>query len=321
LVDAVKQPGEDAPVSDPAVASLRHFSRFYTSRLGLLDEGLLASGFSLTEVRVLYELAHREGPVASDLARTLGLDPGYLSRILRRFSARGLLRRAAEPGDARRSTLALTAKGRRTIAPLEAASDRHAAALLQHLDHDARAELAAALRQVERLLAPAEKGAPPREPIILRSHQVGDIGHVAQRQGQLYAQEYGWDQTFEALVAEIGARFVRRFDPATERCWIAEQGGRIVGSVFVVRKSVRTAQLRLLYVEPSARGQGLGARLVDECIRFARAKGYRVLTLWTNDVLDAARHIYESRGFVLGKQERHRSFGKSLVGQFWSLSL
>lgn len=305
---------------DPAVAALRHFSRFYTSRLGLLDEGLLASGFSLTEVRVLYELAHHDGLVASELARTLGLDPGYLSRILRRFGARGLLRRAAHPDDARRNTLALTAKGRRTIAPLEAASDRHAAALLQHLDHDARAELAAALRQVERLLAPSGKGA-PREPIVLRGHQVGDIGLVAQRQGQLYAQEYGWDQTFEALVAEIGARFVRRFDAQRERCWIAEQGGRIVGSVFVVRKSARTAQLRLLYVEPSARGQGLGARLVDECIRFARTKGYRVLTLWTNDVLDAARHIYESRGFVLGKQERHRSFGKSLVGQFWSLSL
>jgi DNA-binding MarR family transcriptional regulator/GNAT superfamily N-acetyltransferase len=307
-------------VPDPAVAALRHFSRFFTSRLGLLDEGLLASGFSLTEVRVLYELAHHEGLAAADLARSLGLDAGYLSRILRRFGAHGLLRRAAQPDDARRSTLALTAKGRRTIAPLEAAADRRAAALLQHLDAGTRAELASALHQVERLLAPAAKDA-PLEPIVLRAHQIGDIGHVARRQGQLYAQEYGWDETFEALVAEIGARFVRRFDPAHERCWIAEQGGRIVGSVFVVRKSARTAQLRLLYVEPSARGQGLGGRLVDECIRFARAKGYRVLTLWTNDVLDAARHVYESRGFVLGKQERHRSFGKSLVGQFWSLAL
>jgi DNA-binding MarR family transcriptional regulator/N-acetylglutamate synthase-like GNAT family acetyltransferase len=307
-------------VPDPAVAALRRFSRFFTSRLGLLDEGLLASGLSLTEVRVLYELAHRDGPAASDLVRTLGLDPGYLSRILRRFASRGLLRRAAQPGDARRSTLALTATGRRTIASLEAASERHAAALLQHLERDERAELQAALRRIERLLAPQAEGAAP-DPIVLRGHEIGDIGHVARRQGQLYAQEYGWDVSFEALVAEIGARFVRRFDPAHERCWIAEQGGRIVGSVFVVRRSARTAQLRLLYVEPSARGQGLGGRLVDECIRFARAKGYRVLTLWTNDVLDAARHVYESRGFVLGRQERHRSFGKSLVGQFWSLAL
>jgi GNAT superfamily N-acetyltransferase len=172
---------------------------------------------------------------------------------------------------------------------------------------------------IERALSPAERARP--EPIVLRAHQVGDIGWIAHRQGLLYAQEYGWDETFEALVAEIGAKFVREFDPQHERCWVAEQGGRIVGSVFVVRKSARVAQLRLLYVEPAARGQGLGGRLVDECIGFARARGYRTLMLWTNDVLHAARAVYEARGFRLRKHERHRAFGKVLVGQFWELAL
>lgn len=305
--------------AEPTVGALRRFSRFYTRQLGLLDEGLLDSGFTLTEMRVLYELAHRDAPVAADLARELALDAGYLSRLLRRFQAQGLIGRSAQAGDARRSTLALTAKGRRTFAPLNRASSVQAAALVAHLDAGAKADLRAALDSVERLLTPGAKAAP--QPIVLRSHQVGDIGFIAARQGQLYAQEYGWDETFEALVAEIGARFVQKFDPKWERCWVAEQGGRIVGSVFLVRKSARVAQLRLLYVDPAARGQGLGARLVDECIRFARAKGYRSMMLWTNAGLDAARHVYEARGFVLEREERHRSFGKNLVGQFWSLKL
>jgi len=307
-------------VADPAVAALRRFSRFYTAQLGLLDEGLLASGFSLTEVRVLYELAHRDGLAATDLVRDLALDAGYLSRILRRFVARGLVRREAHSADARRNTLVLTAKGRKAFAPLDAASDAQAASLLAPLDAGARTELQAALATVQRALAPAATRA-VREPIVLRSHQTGDMGWVAHRQGLLYAQEYGYDETFEALVAEIAARFVRRFDPKWERCWIAEQGDRIVGSVFVVRRSARVAQLRLLYVEPAARGQGLGARLVDECIRFARAKGYRMLRLWTQSHLDNARYIYASRGFVLDNEERHRSFGKSLVAQTWTLAL
>jgi len=307
-------------VADPAVAALRRFSRFYTAQLGLLDEGLLASGFSLTEVRVLYELAHRDGLAATDLVRDLALDAGYLSRILRRFVARGLVRREAHSADARRNTLVLTAKGRKAFAPLDAASDAQAASLLAPLDAGARTELQAALATVQRALAPTATRA-VREPIVLRSHQTGDMGWVAHRQGLLYAQEYGYDETFEALVAEIAARFVRRFDPKWERCWIAEQGDRIVGSVFVVRRSARVAQLRLLYVEPAARGQGLGARLVDECIRFARAKGYRMLRLWTQSHLDNARYIYASRGFVLDNEERHRSFGKSLVAQTWTLAL
>jgi DNA-binding MarR family transcriptional regulator/N-acetylglutamate synthase-like GNAT family acetyltransferase len=304
------------------VAALRRFSRFYTRALGLLDEGLLASGFSLSEVRVLYELAQRDGVAAVDLARELALDSGYLSRILRRFAARGLVRRETHAGDARRSALTLTAKGRKTFAPLEAASSAQAATLVAHLDDAGRAELIEALRRVERALAPpaAARAAAP-VPIVLRGPEPGDMGWVVQREGALYAREFGYDASFEALVAEIVARFVRRFDPKWERCWIAEQAGRPVGAVFVVRKSARVAQLRLLHVEASVRGQGIGGRLVDECIRFARERGYRTLMLWTQSHLDAARHVYVARGFVLQQQDKHRSFGKSLTAQVWTLGL
>jgi len=307
------------PAAADPVPALRRFSRFYTRQLGLLDEGLHAGGCTLAEVRVLYELAQRDGVGAAELARELALDAGYLSRILRRFKTRGLVRSSAHAGDARRRSLALTAKGRRAFAPLDAAASAQAAQLVAPLDAGARAELVAALADIERLLSPAARAS--RSPIVLRAQQVGDIGWIAHRQGQLYAQEYGWDERFEALVAEIAARFVRDFDARRERCWIAEQDGRIVGSVFVCAKSARVAQLRLLYVEPVARGQGLGARLVDECIRFARARGYRTLTLWTNRGLDAACHVYAARGFVLEREQRHRSFGKSLVGQYWALRL
>ena len=303
----------------PHVAALRRFSRFYTRQLGLLDEQLLGSGFSLTEVRVLYEIVHQPGLAAADLGRLLAIDAGYLSRILRRFVAQGLVKRGVHASDARSSTLVATAKGRRALAPLERGASAQAAALISHLDAGSADELRAAMRTVERALTPNPRGAP--EPVVLRPHQVGDIGWIAHRQGLLYAQEHGYDERFEALVAEIAARFVQKFDPKGERCWVAEQGGRIAGAVFVVRKSARVAQLRLLYVEPSARGQGLGARLVDECIRFARAKGYKSLTLWTQSHLSAARHIYTSCGFRLEKQEKHRSFGKSLVGQHWTLAL
>ena len=302
----------------PAVTAVRRFSRFYPRQLGLLDEHLLASDFSLTEVRVLFELAHHDGLAAADLVRDLALDAGYLSRILRRFAALGLLRRSRAAGDARRSVLALTARGRRAFAPIERASSDQVAALLGRLHPNEHKDLMVSMAHIERVLEPSARAA---EPIALRPHRVGDIGWVAHRQGLLYAQEYGWDQSFEALVAEIGARFVREFDADGERCWIAERGGQIVGAVFVVRKSKHVAQLRMLYVEPSTRGQGLGQRLVNECIAFARAKGYKKLTLWTNAVLTAARHIYVGAGFVLVKEERHRSFGKSLVGQNWDLKL
>lgn len=303
----------------PNVAALRRFSRFYTRQLGLLDEQLLGSGFSLTEIRVLYEIVHQPGLAAADLGRLLAIDAGYLSRILRRFIALGLVTRGVHASDARSSTLTATAKGGRALAPLERGASAQAAALISHLDAGSAEELSAAMRTVERALTPNLRGAP--EPVVLRPHQVGDIGWIAHRQGVLYAREHGYDDTFEALVAEIAAKFVRDFDAKHERCWVAEQGGRIAGAVFVVRKSARVAQLRLLYVEPSARGQGLGARLVDECIRFARAKGYKSLMLWTQSHLDAARRLYASRGFTLDKQERHRSFGKSLVGQHWTLKL
>jgi DNA-binding MarR family transcriptional regulator/GNAT superfamily N-acetyltransferase len=304
---------------EPHVAALRRFSRFYTRQLGLLDEQLLGSGLSLAEVRVLYEIVQQPGQTAAGLGRVLAIDAGYLSRLLRRLVAQGLVRRSLNAGDARSSTLAATAKGKRALVPLERASNAQAAALISHLDGGSADELRQAMRTVERALTPNLRGAP--EPVVLRPHEVGDIGWIARRQGLLYAQEHGYDETFEALVAEIAARFVQTFDPKWERCWVAEQGGRIAGAVFIVRKSARVAQLRLLYVEPCARGQGLGARLVDECLRFARGKGYKSLMLWTQSHLDAARHLYTSRGFRLDKQEKHRSFGKSLVAQTWTLTL
>jgi DNA-binding MarR family transcriptional regulator/GNAT superfamily N-acetyltransferase len=305
--------------SDQEIAAVRAFNRFYTRSIGLLDEGLLDSEFSLTEARVLYELAHGSGLTAARLGRELGIDAGYLSRLLAKLEARGLLKRVACEADARQSLLAVTAKGRKAFAPLNKASAQEVGALLAPLVRHDRVRLVKAMRTIERLLGGrTPEGAPA---YILRPHQTGDIGWITRRQGMLYAEEYGWDATFEALVAEIAAAFVKSFDPAGERCWIAEREGEIVGSVFLVRASRRTAKLRLLYVEPSARGLGIGARLVEECIRFARSNGYKTLTLWTNDVLVSARRIYVAAGFKLVKEERHRSFGKHLVGQNWDLAL
>lgn len=301
-----------------AITTVRRFSRFYTRRLGLLGEGLLDSAFSLAESRVLYELAHHDGLTASLLGRELGLDPGYLSRILKRFEARGLIVRAPSVSDGRQAVLSLTEAGHAAFAPLDQGSREQVAALLGPLDPEETERLARAMATVEELLG--ERPAAPA-PILLRPHQVGDIGWIVHRQALLYAQEYGWDETYEALVAEIGAEFLRAFDPKRDRAWIAEREGAIVGSIFVVRVSDEIARLRLLYVEPHARGSGLGRRLVGECIRFARLKGYRKLTLWTNDVLAAARRIYQDAGFALVAEERHHSFGKDLVGQNWELAL
>jgi len=305
-------------VRDTQVATVRGFNRFYTRQIGLLDEGLLESEFSLTELRVLYELAHNDGLTAADLRRDLGLDAGYVSRMLKTFTARGFVDRAPSDRDARQSILALTATGRAAFAPLEKASQDKIAALLGPLSADERAALVKAMSVIGRLWG----GTPaPRVPYILRPPQPGDIGWIVHRQTVLYHREYGWDEGFEALVAEILAAFVKTFDPKRERCWIAEREGEIVGSVFVVHDSDEIARLRLLYVEPAARGLGIGRRLVDECIRFARAQGYRTLTLWTNDVLDAARRIYEAAGFELVAEEPHHSFGHDLVGQHWNLEL
>jgi DNA-binding MarR family transcriptional regulator/GNAT superfamily N-acetyltransferase len=308
------------PISptDEQIEKVRSFNRFYTHHIGLLNEGLLESAFSLTEARVLYEMAHRGPVTAADLGRELGLDAGYLSRLLKRFDAQGLVQRSPSKTDRRQFLLSLTDKGLAAFAPLDRASAAQVAAMLSGLPVSERERLVQAMTTVERLVG---GGREPNRPYILRSHQSGDIGWIAHRQGLLYAQEYGWDQTFEALVAEIAAAFVRNFDPQWERCWIAERDGDVVGSVFLVRHSDEVAKLRLLYVEPSARGLGLGRRLVDECIGFARAKGYKILTLWTNDVLVAARSIYQATGFRLVKEEAHHSFGKNLVGQTWDLDL
>lgn len=300
------------------IDAVRRFNRFYTRQAGLLDEGLLQSEFSLTEVRVLYELAHRENPTAADLVRDLGLDAGYLSRILRKFSARGFLARRPSKRDARQSLLALTAAGRRAFAPLDRASGKAVSDLLAGVSEAGRAELLRAMRDIRRLLGDA---AGETLPVVFRSLETGDVGWITHRQAVLYHREYGWDETYEALVARILADFVDNFDPERERSWIAERGDQVVGSVFVMRKSDAVAQLRLLYVEPSARGLGIGRRLVDECIRFARGRRYERLVLWTNDVLVAARRIYEAAGFRLVEEEAHRSFGKDLVGQTWELEL
>jgi len=309
---------EPMPAGEVQISAVRAFNRFYTRQLGLLEEGLLESGFSLAEARVLYELAHRDGATASDLGRDLGLDAGYLSRVLAKFEAGRLLTRARSQRDGRQAILALTRKGRKAFAPLNQASHRQIATMLAPLRPSDRDKLVGSMRIIEGLLG----GAPaPKVPYVLRGLHSGDIGWIVHRQGILYAQEYGWDETFEALVAEIAAAFVKTCNPRKERCWVAEREGEIVGSVFLVRATDALAKLRLLYVEPSARGLGIGARLVKECILFARAKGYKTLTLWTNDVLVSARRIYEAAGFKLAKTERHHSFGKDLVGQNWDLAL
>ena len=308
----------DQTANADAVTAVRRFSRFYTRRLGLLGEGLLDSAFSLAESRVLYELAHQDGLTASLLGRELGLDPGYLSRILKKFEARGLIVRTPSASDGRQAVLGLTEAGRAAFAPLDRGSREQVAAMLGRLDAEETRHLTRAMARVEELLG--ERAATPA-PILLRPHQIGDIGWITHRQALLYAEEHGWDETYEALVAEIGAQFLRGFDPQRDRAWIAERDGAILGSVFVVRVSDEIAKLRLLYVEPCARGSGLGRRLVGECIRFARRKGYKKLTLWTNDVLAAARRIYQEAGFTLVAEERHHSFGKDLVGQNWELAL
>jgi DNA-binding MarR family transcriptional regulator/GNAT superfamily N-acetyltransferase len=310
-------------VPDDRVAAVRRFNRRYTRVIGVLNEGLLASEFSLTEVRVLYELAHSDAPTASELGAALGIDAGYMSRILGGFARRRLLARDPSPEDGRRSHLRLTRQGREVFARLDALASDEIRALLAPLPDPAQRRLLGAMREVERLLGGDAAATPePRAaPIVIRPPAPGDLGWVVHRHGALYAHEYGWDERFEALVARIVAEFGERHDPRRERCWIAEHEGEIAGSVFLVRKSKTVAKLRLLLVEPSARGLGVGTRLVDECVRFARQAGYRTVTLWTNSVLHAARRIYEAAGFRLVHEEPHESFGHQLVGQTWELEL
>ena len=308
--------GQDEPRA--RIGAVRRFNRFFTRRIGVLREGLLHTPYSLTEARVLFEIANRERATASDFSRDLGLDPGYLSRILSGLERRGLIEKAPSETDARRRILSLTAEGLEAFSELDARSREEIAQLLGELSEEEQLRLLAAMGTIESVL---DKRLRFSEPFFVRAHEPGDMGWVVQRHGELYFREYGWDERFEALVARIVADFVEDYDPAMERCWIAEMDGERVGCVFCVKGGGKVAKLRLLLVEPGARGLGLGGRLVDECVSFAGSRGYEKLTLWTNSVLDAARHIYEERGFRLVEEEEHHSFGRDLVGQNWELEL
>src|SRR5262245_11895158 len=300
------------------IQAFRHFNRFYTQRIGVLQKELLGSPFSLAEARVLFELAHRDRPTAAELVRELGLDAGYLSRILRGFERQGFLAREASKDDGRESHLSLTGPGREAFADLERRTQEDLRGVLAALPASEQARLVEAMRTIEEVLgAPA----PARSGVVLRSPEPGDMGWVVHRHGALYSREHGYDASFEALVAEIVAKFVQHFDPTGERCWIAEKDGEILGSIFLVRKSKTVAKLRLLLLEPEARGLGVGARLVDECVRFAREAGYRRITLWTQSHLEAARRLYEKAGFRLAESHAHRSFGLDLVAETWDLDL
>ena len=306
------------PNSDGQISAVRAFNRFYTRKLGVLDQQLLKSPFSLSEARVLYEIANRENPTAKEIGIELGLDPGYLSRIIQNFDDSGLITRTPLASDRRQHQLSLSAKGRQAFARLNRSSQDEVAAMLASLPDGGRDRLIGAMAVIENLLGTSGQ---PLPPAILRGPRPGDMGWVVQSHGSLYAREYGFDSSFESLVAEISAKFLASFDASRERCWIAELDGAQVGSVFLVRHSDDVAKLRLLLVDPAGRGQGLGQRLVAECVTFARQCGYRKITLWTQSILVAARRIYQDTGFVLVGSEPHRSFGQSLIGETWELEL
>jgi len=311
----------DASISAPdgRVQAVRGFNRFYTRHIGVLQEGLLESPYSLTEVRVLYELAHHQGVTATALCAELNLDAGYLSRVVAKFEKRGWISRRAPARDARQSLLSLNAKGRAGFQPLEERSNRQVSEMLARIPLGLQEELVRSMRSVERILAPPTER---RDPYLLRTHQPGDMGWVVYRHGVLYAQEYHYDERFEALVAEIVAEFIQHFDSKRERCWIAERDGERLGSVFLVRKSATVSKLRLLLVEPAARGLGIGKRLVEECVRFATQAGYKKMILWTQSELKAARGIYQQAGFHLVKQEPHESWSRTdLIAETWEVDL
>jgi DNA-binding MarR family transcriptional regulator/GNAT superfamily N-acetyltransferase len=305
----------------PDIDAVRRFNRFYTRQIGVLNEGLLDSPFSLTEGRVLFELAQRDQATATGLAGELGLDAGYLSRMLRAFQKTGLIRKRATAADARQSLVSLTPKGRMAFSRLNEASAKQVEELLNALSADQRVELMGAMRRIQTLLGGEPAGQKPA--VLFRTHQSGDIGWVVREHGLMYSREYGWDETFEAFAAEIAAKFVLNFNPKRERCWIAEMDGANVGAVFLVAHPEEdgVAKLRLLIVNARARGMGIGRRLVQECTRFARRAGYRKITLWTNSILHAARKLYMEEGYRLVREEPHHSFGVDLVGQTWDLDL
>jgi DNA-binding MarR family transcriptional regulator/GNAT superfamily N-acetyltransferase len=309
-----------SPEVSGEVAKFRHFNRTYTRYIGTLNEGLLNSDYSLAEARVLYELATRASPKASEIAEGLGMDPGYLSRLLGKFERDGLLEKKTSDKDGRFAELMLTNRGKAVFKKLNALSEEQARNTLESLPPTARMELIDCMHTIEKVLMKVDRS---RMPYVLRPHRVGDMGWIVHREGLGYAEQYGWNETFEALVANIVSDFVTHFEPDRERCWIAEVDGRNVGHVFLVKHPTqpRTAKLRLLFVEPSARGMGLGDALVTECIRFARSAGYRKVVLWTQSILTAAHRIYQRAGFRLVKEEPHHSFGHDLVGQEWELDL
>ena len=302
--------------ADPHVSAVREFNRFYTQRIGVLRGGLLDSDYTLTEVRVLYEIAHRQRPLASDLVRDLALDAGYLSRILAKFARRGWLKRERSGDDARKAHLHLTAKGRATFQSLDVRAREEISTMLAPLPPEKQLKLQGHLQNVQSLLG--AQPAPSRA-LTLREHRPGDMGWIVQKHGALYAQEYGWNGEFEALVAEICAKFLREVDPKGERCWIAERDGMPVGCIMLVRHSRTIAKLRLLLVDPSQRGMGVGNALVEACLAFAREAGYRKVTLWTQSILAAARKLYEAHGFRKVDSHSHESFGAKLVAETWDL--
>lgn len=308
------------PALGPKVAAFRRFNRWYTRFLGVLDEEWLKGGYSLAEARVLYELATRQSPTAKEIGTVLGIDPAYLSRILRRLERDSLLKRKPSRNDARSAHLALTGKGKSKFAKLNALSEGQAQGILKALPPSAQARLIDSMSEVERQLAPDEQ---EQKRIVLRPHRPGDMGWVVYREGALYAQEYGFDDTFEALVAQIVADFLTNFDPKRERCWIAELNGQNVGHIFLVKHPTEpsTAKLRLLLVEPSARGLKVGSTLVEECVSSARVVGYKKITLWTQSILTSARRIYQGAGFRLVEERANFQFGRDLVSQTWELDL
>jgi DNA-binding MarR family transcriptional regulator/N-acetylglutamate synthase-like GNAT family acetyltransferase len=309
-------PRVNPPAAAPHISAIREFNRFYTQKIGVLGAGMLDTDYTLTEVRVLYEVAHRDRPLASDLVRDLGLDAGYLSRILAKFARRGWLKRERSGEDARKAHLHLTAKGKAAFQSLDKRARDEIGALLAPLPQEEQVKLQGHLQNVQSLL-----GAQPArtDALQLREHRPGDIGWIVQKHGELYAQEYGWNTDFEALVAEICAKFLRELDPAVERCWIAERNGARDGCIMLVRHSRTVAKLRLLLVDPGQRGLGVGNALVTECLAFARAAGYRKVTLWTQSMLSAARKLYEGHGFRKVASEPHESFGAKLVAETWEL--
>lgn len=303
--------------ADRTVAAIRDFNRFYTRKIGLVD-GTASRPFSLAEARVLFELARLERPTATQIRKELGLDAGYMSRILGEFERQKLVKRERSAGDERRKALSLTAKGQRAFAPLDERSSRQMAELLGSLSAGERTQLVDAAQAMQRLLGDKGKTATP---YLLREHQPGDLGWIVHRQALLYAEEYAWDGTYEALAAEIAAQFIKNYDAKRERCWIAEKDGARVGAVLVAKAAEDTAKLRLLHVEAEARGLGIGKRLVEECIRFSRRAGYQKLTLWTQSILHAARSIYKQAGFEVVQSQQHHSFGQDLTAETWELDL